>query len=110
MTWLRNPRVFLAPGLVLILVAIGGRYTLDRAGLLDLAWVDLRVIGLIVALVVLAVDVARRPRGMPAGRRPEGWLVATILFFLFQIASGLWAPQRGPGRPAVAGPGPDGAR
>jgi len=29
MTWLRNPRVFLAPGLLLILVAIGGRFTLE---------------------------------------------------------------------------------
>ncbi|GID94612.1 hypothetical protein Adi01nite_40240 [Amorphoplanes digitatis] len=92
MGWLRTPRVFLAPGLVLILVAIGGRFTLDRAGFVDLAWVDLRVIGLIVALVVLAVDAARRPHGLTAPR-PEGWLVATMLFFLFQIASGLWAPH-----------------
>jgi O-antigen ligase len=92
MTWLRHPRVFLAPGLVLILVAIGGRFTLDRAGFLDLAWVDLRVIGLLIALVVLAVDVARRPRSVGVRRR-EGWLVVTLLFFLFQIASGLWAPQ-----------------
>ena len=92
MTWLRDPRVFLAPGLVLILVAIGGRFTLDRAGFVDLAWVDLRVIGLLIALVVLAVDVARRPHG-PGVHRREGWLVATVLFFLFQIASGLWAPQ-----------------
>jgi O-antigen ligase len=92
MTWLRDPRVFLAPGLVLILVAIGGRFTLDRAGFVDLAWVDLRVIGLLIALVVLAVDVARRPHG-PGVHRREGWLVVTVLFFLFQIASGLWAPQ-----------------
>ncbi len=92
MSWLRNPRVFLAPGLVMILVAIGGRFTLDRAGFLDLAWVDLRVIGLLIALVVLAVDVARRPQRLDAPRR-EGWLVVTLLFFLFQIASGLWAPQ-----------------
>ncbi len=92
MTWLRDPRVFLAPGLVLVLVAIGGRFTLDRAGFVDLAWVDLRVIGLLIALAVLAVDVARRPHGRGAHRR-EGWLVATLLFFLFQIASGLWAPQ-----------------
>ena len=92
MTWLRDPRVFLAPGLVLILVAIGGRFTLDRAGFVDLAWVDLRVIGLLLALVVLAVDVARRPPVRGVHRR-EGWLVATVLFFLFQIASGLWAPQ-----------------
>jgi O-antigen ligase len=92
MTWLRNPRVFLAPGLVMIVVAIGGRFTLDRAGFIDLAWVDLRVIGLLGALVVLAVDVARRPRALGVHRR-EGWLVVTVLFFLFQIASGLWAPQ-----------------
>ncbi|HEU4347454.1 MAG TPA: O-antigen ligase family protein [Actinoplanes sp.] len=91
MTWLRTPRVFLAPGLALVLVAIGGRYTLDRAGLVELAWVDLRVIGLIGALVVLVVDIARRPRA-EFGPRSEGWLIATTLFFLFQIASGLWAP------------------
>jgi O-antigen ligase len=91
MARLRGPAVFLAPGLILILVAIGGRYTLDRAGLVDLAWVDLRVIGLIAGLAVLAVDLARRPR-VAFGHRPEGWLVATTLFFLFQIASGLWAP------------------
>ena len=92
MTWLRSPRVFLAPGLVLILVAIGGRFTLDRAGFVDLAWVDLRVIGLIIALVLLAVDMIRRPHA-PTARRPEGWLVATMIFFLFQVASGLWAPE-----------------
>jgi O-antigen ligase len=83
--------VFLAPGLVLVLVAIGGRYTLDRAGFTTLGWVDLRVVGLLVAFVVLVVDMARRPpaRRMP---RPEGWLIVATLFFLFQIASGLWAP------------------
>lgn len=83
---------FRAPAYVLILVAIGGRFTLDRAGFPDLAWVDLRVIGLIGALIVLAVDVARRPR-LGVARRREGWLVVTVLFFLFQIASGLWAPH-----------------
>src|SRR5687767_9505434 len=98
MTWLRTPRVFLAPGLILILVAIGGRYTLDRAGWTDLAWVDLRVVGLLVALAVLVVDIARRPRSSfgercSFGERREGWLIATMLFFLFQIASGLWAPE-----------------
>jgi O-antigen ligase len=87
----RAPYVFVAPAVVLILVAIGGRFTLDRAGFPDLAWVDLRVIGLAVALVVLIVDVARRPRP-PAGPRREGWLVATVVFLLFQVASGLWAP------------------
>jgi O-antigen ligase len=87
----RIPAVFFAPALVLMLVAIGGRFTLDRAGFTDLAWVDLRVIGLVVGLAVLVVDVARRPRAAD-GRRREGWLVATVLFFLYQIASGLWAP------------------
>ncbi|GAA2713624.1 MULTISPECIES: O-antigen ligase family protein [Actinoplanes] len=85
-----DPRVFLAPGLLLVLIAIGGRFTLDRAGFPDLAWVDLRVIGLIVALIVLAVDMARRRR--PLAERNEDWLVVTLLFFLFQIASALWAP------------------
>ncbi|GAA0499155.1 hypothetical protein Ade02nite_83360 [Paractinoplanes deccanensis] len=93
MTWIWHPRVLLAPGLVLILVAIGGRYTLDRAGFTDLAWVDLRVIGLVVGLVALTVDVARRPRRPRGEERREGWLVAATLFFVFQIASGLWAPD-----------------
>jgi O-antigen ligase len=91
LTRLSRPVVFVAPGAVLILVAIGGRYTLDRAGLPDLAWVDLRVIGLIAGLAVLAIDLARR-RPVVFGQRTEGWLVASTLFFLFQIASGLWAP------------------
>ncbi|MFC7528402.1 O-antigen ligase family protein [Actinoplanes sp. GCM10030250] len=83
-------RAFLAPGLMLVLVTIGGRYTLDRAGLVDLAWVDLRVIGLIVAVVLLAIEAARRPPSTTS--RKEGWLLAALLFFLFQIASALWAP------------------
>jgi O-antigen ligase len=91
MSRLRVPRVFFAPALVLMLVAIGGRFTLDRAGFPDLAWVDLRVIGLLGGLAVLLVDVARRPR-RDGWRRREGWLVATCLFFLYQVASGLWAP------------------
>ncbi|SNY56543.1 O-antigen ligase family protein [Paractinoplanes atraurantiacus] len=93
MTWVWHPRVLLAPGLVLILVAIGGRYTLDRAGFTDLAWVDLRVIGLAVGLVALTVDVARRPHAEHTRDVREGWLVAATLFFVFQIASGLWAPE-----------------
>jgi O-antigen ligase len=102
MTWWRQPRVFLAPGVVLMLIAIGGRFTLDRAGFVDLAWVDLRVVGLVIALLVLAVDVARRPAGLGPGLggpglggadRREGWLVVMVLFFLFQIASGLWSPH-----------------
>ncbi|GIF06613.1 O-antigen ligase family protein [Actinoplanes siamensis] len=82
--------IFLTPGLLLVLIAIGGRFTLDRAGFPDLAWVDLRVVGLAAALVVLAVDLARR--GKPPAWANEGWLVLTLLFFLFQIASALWAP------------------
>ncbi|MBU2666825.1 O-antigen ligase family protein [Actinoplanes bogorensis] len=85
-------RTLTAPGLLLILVAIGGRFTLDRAGYPDLVWVDLRVVGLLLALTVLIIDVARRP-ATPAPRTREGWLVAMVLFFLFQIASGLWAPS-----------------
>ncbi|WIM94223.1 O-antigen ligase family protein [Actinoplanes oblitus] len=84
------PRVFLAPGLLLVLIAVGGRFTLDRAGFTGLGWVDLRVVGLIVALVLLIVDISRRPR--TATGRDETWLVVTLLFFLFQIASALWAP------------------
>lgn len=93
MSRLRTPRVFLAPAIVLILVAIGGRFTLDRAGFPDLAWVDLRVAGLAGALAALIVDIARRPPLRPDHERREGWLVATALFFLYQIASGLWAPH-----------------
>lgn len=78
-----------APGLLLILVAIGGRYTLDRAGFLELAWVDLRVIGLVMALVVLTLALGRHRRAV---RGDEGWLIAALLFFVFQIASALWAP------------------
>ncbi|HWS39196.1 MAG TPA: O-antigen ligase family protein, partial [Actinoplanes sp.] len=77
-----------APGLLLILVAIGGRYTLDRAGFLELAWVDLRVIGLIMALAVLGISLSKRPHFV----RDEGWLLAALLFFVYQIASALWAP------------------
>jgi O-antigen ligase len=89
--WFKLPNVFVAPGIALVLVAIGGRYTLDRAGLTDLAWVDLRVIGLIIALVPLVVDLIRRPKRMPQ-HRSEGWLIVTLFFFLFQIASALWSP------------------
>jgi O-antigen ligase len=84
-------RAFVLPGLLLVLVALGGRYTLDRAGLRDLQWVDLRLVGVAVGITVLAVDLARRPRRR-VDHRPEGWLVVAMLFFLYQIASGLWAP------------------
>ena len=90
--WWHLPPVFFAPALILMLIAIGGRFTLDRAGFPDLAWVDLRVVGLAAGLAVLIADIARRPRREPSGPRREGWLVATVLFFVYQIASGLWAP------------------
>ncbi|BCJ40910.1 hypothetical protein GCM10010168_47900 [Actinoplanes ianthinogenes] len=86
-----EPRVFLAPGLLLVLIAVGGRFTLDRAGFTSLGWVDLRVVGLLVALVLLVLDISRRVERQRTGR-DETWLVVTLLFFLFQIASALWAP------------------
>jgi hypothetical protein len=73
MARLRRPVVFIAPGTILILVAIGGRYTLDRAGLQNLAWVDLRVIGLIAGLAVLAIDLARRRPVVSATGPRAGW-------------------------------------
>src|SRR5262249_22611127 len=89
-------RAFVLPGLLLVLVALGGRYTVDRAGWRDLQWVDLRLVGVAIGITVLAVDLARRPRPhldrRHLDRRPEGWLVVAMLFFLYQIASGLWAP------------------
>jgi O-antigen ligase len=85
-------RVLLAPTLALLLVAVGGRYSLDRIGITWLAWLDLRLVGLAVAFALLAFDL-RRVRTRPDLRpRPEGWLVAATLFFGYQLASGLWAP------------------
>jgi O-antigen ligase len=90
----RRGHVFFLPGLLLVLVALGGRYTLDRAGLTDLAWVDLRALGLAVGIALLVIDIVRRPSA-PTIHRREGWLVVALLFFLYQIASGLWAPTTG---------------
>jgi O-antigen ligase len=84
--------VLLAPTLVLLLVAIGGRYTLDRAGIDWLAWLDLRLVGLGVGLAILAFDARRSRLRAPDVPRPEGWLVATFLFFGYQAASGSWSP------------------
>jgi O-antigen ligase len=86
------PRALLTPTVALLLVAVGGRYSLDRIGIDWLAWLDLRLVGLAVAFALLAFDLRRvrtRPDLLP---RPEGWLVAATLFFGYQIASGLWAP------------------
>jgi O-antigen/teichoic acid export membrane protein/O-antigen ligase len=78
------------PGAVLILVAIAGRYTLDRAGFASLAWVDLRVLGLVLACGFIVIEV--RACGGLKGTQPSGWLVATMLFFGYQILSAAWAP------------------
>jgi O-antigen/teichoic acid export membrane protein len=80
-----------APLLPLLLVAIGGSYSLDRLGLAGPDWLDLRLLGLSVALPFAAAAVRH---AVQAGHRPapEGWLVAALLFFALQIGSGLWAP------------------
>lgn len=88
----RTPRPLAAPTLALLALALGGRFTLDRAGLQGLAWVDLRLIGMLVALAFLAFE-ARWMHTGASGRRAEGWLVAATLFFLYQVGSALWAPE-----------------
>ena len=86
------PGSMLAPTIGLMLVAIGGRYSLDRVGISWLAWLDLRLVGLLMVFALLAFDL-RQVRGRAADwPRPEGWLVAALLFFGYQTASGLWAP------------------
>lgn len=83
-----------APTLALLLFVLGGRYTLERAGLNAPAWLlDLRFLGLVVVLGTVVYDL-RRPRVTRADRpAAEGWLVATLLFFGFQLGSALWAPD-----------------
>jgi O-antigen ligase len=90
----RRTGPLLAPTLLMLIVILGGRFTLDRLGLNSLAWVDLRLVGLAVALALVALQM-RRPEGDGTAVGPrgaEGWIVAGMLFFGFQIASGLWAP------------------
>jgi O-antigen ligase len=84
----------LAPTLLMLVVALGGRFTLDRLGIDSLAWVDLRLVGMAVALALVMLQMRRPEADETAARRrgAEGWLVAALLFFGFQIASGLWAP------------------
>jgi len=79
------------PLLPLLLVAIGGTYSLGRLGVAAPEWLDLRLIGLAVAIPFVAAAVHHAVR---TGQRqaPEGWLVAALLFFALQIGSGLWAP------------------
>lgn len=85
-------------GLALLLVAFSGRYTLDRAGVPSLAWVDLRLVGLIVACALVGVEL--RTCGGLKGRQPAGWLVTAMIFFGYQIISIGWSP---PGAEIAAG-------
>lgn len=78
-------------GFALVLVALTGRYTLDRAGYTSLDWLDLRVVGLVGACALVAADL--RLCGGLKGRQPAGWIVAALLFFAYQALSTAWAPQ-----------------
>jgi O-antigen ligase len=84
----------MAPTVALLVVALGGRFTLDRAGLPSLSWVDLRVVGLIAALGLVVYDLRRVRRSQDAPARAEGWLVVAGMFFAYQIASALWSPPQ----------------
>ena len=85
-------------GFALMLVAIAGRYTLDRAGVASLAWVDLRVLGLLLACGLVVVEL--RTCGGLKGYQSAGWLVAAMIFFGYQTLSIGWAP---PGAQIAAG-------
>jgi O-antigen ligase len=87
----RRAGVGWAPLIPLLLVAIGGTYSLDRLGIAWLAWLDLRVLGLAVAVPFVAAAVRNALAGQQRHAR-EGWLLAAVLFFAVQIGSGLWAP------------------
>jgi O-antigen/teichoic acid export membrane protein/O-antigen ligase len=79
-----------APLLPLLLVAIGGTFSLERLGVAAPGWLDLRLIGLTIALPFAAAaarSAVAEPRPVP-----EGWLIAALSFFALQIGSGLWAP------------------
>ncbi len=97
----RRPAL-LAPLLALLLVAYAGRYGLDRAGLGDalppsLAALDLRVLALPLLVALVVHEVGRRPPSVvtvrPGERVREGWVVAAVVFFLYQLGSALWAPD-----------------
>jgi len=84
----------LGPTLMMLVVALGGRFTLDRAGLPALAWLDLRLVGLALALALVFLQL-RRPapeEAQPGRRVAAGWLIVALMFFGFQIASSWWAP------------------
>ena len=64
-----------------LLLALGGRYTLDRAGLTELTWVDLRVVGLGFALAFLAFELDRIERHVE--RQARSWTVACKIVWRF---------------------------
>lgn len=77
-------------GTVLLVTALTGRFTLDRAGFASLAWLDLRIVGLVAAMALITVEL--RVRGGLQGWQPAGWLLAAVFFFGYQILSSAWAP------------------
>jgi O-antigen/teichoic acid export membrane protein len=77
-------------GFALVMVALLGRYTLDRAGFDSLAWLDLRIVGLVVACAVVLVEL--HVCGGLKGHQPAGWVIAAMLFFGYQILSAAWSP------------------
>lgn len=105
---LRAPssRALLAPLLVLLVIAYGGRYGLERAtpGADLPPWLtglDLRVLVLPILVALVVHELGRRraaPISATRGSRDgvpvrEGWLVAALVFFLYQLGSALWAPE-----------------
>ena len=111
-----------APVLALLVVAYAGRFTAGRTSvgaLLPpaLADLDVRVVALPLLAALVVHELRRRPARPPAATGavsiavpgaatpdapapdpsplravPEGWLVAALLFLLYQVGSGLWAP------------------
>jgi O-antigen ligase len=89
----RASRIPALPIFVLLVVVLAGRYSPGRAGIGGVAIPDLRVLGVITAIALAAIGLTRRP-APTAARRPEGWLIAATLLFLYQVASALWAPEQ----------------
>lgn len=90
-----------APVLALLVVAYAGRWAAERTGVgallpPSLAALDVRLALLPLVAVLVVHELRRRPAAPPGAgdprRVPEGWLVATLLFLLYQVGSGLWAP------------------
>lgn len=93
--------VLLAPLIALLLVAYAGRYGLERVGWASalpswLVTLDLRVVALPLLVALVVHELGRRPSapgGPSAIPAREGWLVAALLFFLYQLGSALWSPD-----------------